>query len=159
MALKKIVIMAVVALTAHVLLNAQTYGTQAKDSIIERTPIFEELAQAESAGQVVIHQSKDIQDLVLNHSLRNATKKMSGFRVRIFFDSNQKARQQSESTATNFTALYPDVPVYRVYENIYYKVAVGDFRTKSDAMRFLRAIKKDYPSAFIIKENINYPSL
>jgi hypothetical protein len=38
-------------------------------------------------------------------------------------------------------------------------VAVGDFRTKSEAMRFLQTIAGHYPGAFIIKDFINYPAL
>jgi hypothetical protein len=34
---------------------------------------------------------------------------------------------------------------------------VGDFRTKSEAMALLARIKGDFPSAFVVKENIEYP--
>ena len=36
-------------------------------------------------------------------------------------------------------------------------MTVGDFRTKSEAVELLNRIKSDFPSAFIVKENINYP--
>jgi hypothetical protein len=36
-------------------------------------------------------------------------------------------------------------------------VTVGDFRTKDEALRLFNELKILYPSAFIIKENINYP--
>ena len=46
---------------------------------------------------------------------------------------------------------------YRSYVNPYFKVTVGDFRTRSEAMQLLMEIKSDFPAAFIVKENINYP--
>ena len=52
---------------------------------------------------------------------------------------------------------YNDVAAYRSYVNPYFKVTVGDFRTKSEAMQLLQKIRGAFPSAFIVKENINYP--
>ena len=38
-----------------------------------------------------------------------------------------------------------------------YKVTIGDFRTKDEALRIYNALKGTYPTAYIIKENINFP--
>jgi hypothetical protein len=84
---------------------------------------------------------------------------MQGFRVRIFFDNKQTARAESEEIATAFSEAYPQVAVYRIYENPYFKVTVGDFRTRSQAMQFMLRIRRTYPQAFITRENISYPQL
>ena len=52
---------------------------------------------------------------------------------------------------------YPGVKVYRTFESPNFKVSVGDFRTKDEALRLFNELKILYPTAFIIKENINYP--
>jgi hypothetical protein len=85
--------------------------------------------------------------------------KMQGFRVRIFFDNKQTARSESEEIVMQFSEIHPGIPVYRVYENPYFKVTVGDFRTKSDAIRFMNGIRRTYPQAFITRETIAYPTL
>ncbi len=36
---------------------------------------------------------------------------------------------------------------------------VGDFRTKSEALEFLQQVKSTYPSAIVVKENINFPAV
>jgi hypothetical protein len=64
---------------------------------------------------------------------------------------------ESENTLKKFNTLFPDVMAYRIYANPYFKVTVGDFRTKSEAMALLARIKGDFPSAFVVKENIGYP--
>ena len=64
---------------------------------------------------------------------------------------------ESEETLKRFESLYHDVVAYRTYANPYFKVTVGDFRTKSEAVQFLERIKKDFPSAFVVRENIEYP--
>ena len=53
--------------------------------------------------------------------------------------------------------MYPGVAVYRTYTNPYFKVTVGDCRTKSEAMKLLSRIKRNFSSAFVVKENIEYP--
>lgn len=95
---------------------------------------------------------------LITHNSASATS-MQGYRVRIFFDNSQSARAQSSATVASFSEVAPGVGVYRAYENPYFKVTVGDFRTKSDALRFMNSIKGLYPKAFITRERINYPSL
>lgn len=86
-------------------------------------------------------------------------RKMQGYRVRIFFDNKQSARSESEDLVAAFSETYPDIAVYRIYENPYFKVTVGDFRTRSQAMQFMLRIRRTYPQAFITREHIAYPPL
>ena len=53
--------------------------------------------------------------------------------------------------------MFHDVKAYRTYANPYFKVTVGDFRTRSEAMELLTRIKPLFPSAFIVKEPISFP--
>lgn len=87
----------------------------------------------------------------------NASRTLSGYRVRIFFDNRQTARVESEETLKRFESMYHDVVAYRTYANPYFKVTVGDFRTRSEAVRLLERIKGSFPSAFVVKENIEFP--
>lgn len=106
---------------------------------------------------VDVRQSQQIANSMKNHVASNASRTMSGYRVRIFFDNKQTARTESEAALKRFRSLYPDVMAYRIYANPYFKVTVGDFRTKSEAMALLARIKGAFPSAFVVKENIEYP--
>ena len=47
--------------------------------------------------------------------------------------------------------------MYRTFESPNYKVTVGDFRSKDEALGIYNALKGTYPTAYIIKETINYP--
>jgi hypothetical protein len=109
----------------------------------------------QAGGKVIIRQSYEIENAALGHITRNRHRKYRGYRIRIFFDNGQTARKQSSETEITFSESYPTVPVYREFDDLYYKVAVGDFRTRTDAMRFLENIKRNYPSAFIFTENVN----
>lgn len=108
-------------------------------------------------ADVNVSQSQEVAGSMRMHVSSNGNRTISGYRVRIFFDNKQTARAGSEETLKKFKGLFPDVQAYRIYANPYFKVTVGDFRTKSEAMALLARIKEDFPSAFVVKENIEYP--
>lgn len=127
----------------------------AVDSSLVGTSIMSLLGSGKET--VTVHQSKAMESALEKHIADNRTRHMSGYRVRIFFDNSQKARQESEETLRRFEAGHPGVAAYRSYQNPYFKVTVGDFRTKSEALELLEKIRAEFPTAFILKENINYP--
>lgn len=108
---------------------------------------------------VDVRQSRQMAGSMIQYLFSNPSRVISGFRVRIFFDNKQSAKVESEKTLEKFIENYRDVPAYRTYANPYFKVTVGDCRTKSEAMALLGRIKADFPSAFVVKENICFPVL
>lgn len=108
-------------------------------------------------ADVNIEQNPLVEQSVRAHIIANKERNISGYRVRIFFDNKQTSRTESEDALKRFQAQYRDIPAYRTYANPYFKVTVGDFRTKSEAMEFLGRIRTAFPSAFVVKENISYP--
>ena len=111
-------------------------------------------------ADVRVHQSPEILSAMNSHFEANRGKSVSGYRVRIFFDNKQTARNESLAVMNKFSAEYHDIPVYRSYVNPYFKVTVGDFRSKSEAMQRLRRIRNEFPAAFIVKEkSISYPAI
>lgn len=104
-----------------------------------------------------VHQSQAISSAHDRMVAKNSSRVQSGYRIRIFFDSKQTARNESEAVLARFSSAHPEIPAYRVYQNMFFKVTVGDMRTKSEAIQLLQVLKGEFPSAFIVKENINYP--
>lgn len=108
-------------------------------------------------SMVKVRQSQDILDAFNRQVQGNPSREKSGYRVRIFFDNRQTARAESEAAARRFGSAHPGIPTYRSYENPYFKVTVGDFRTKSEALSLLQRIKGEFPSAFVVKGMIQFP--
>jgi len=129
-----------------------------EDATLSGKNIFSVLPKktATKAG-VTIHQSQAIVDAVNKAVASNGARKMVGYRVRIYFDNKQNSRNASEWAVSRFKNMYPGLSAYRTYTNPFFKVTVGDFRTKSEAIRLMKALKSEFPSAFVVKENINYP--
>lgn len=111
-------------------------------------------------GEVTIFQDLRINNLVYNHIEQNKRKAgVPGYRIRIFNDLGSGAREHSQEVKAEFYDKFPEIPIYREYDSPYFKVYVGDFRTKIDAMKVFKRIKHYFPAAFIVPDEINYPSL
>ncbi len=106
---------------------------------------------------ISISQSPSVRTALKSYVSGNALKSISGYRIRVFFDNSQNARTKSESIERYISNTYGGTRVYRTYDSPNYKVCVGDFRTKDEALGLYNSLKATYPAALIIKESINYP--
>ncbi|HUW07479.1 MAG TPA: hypothetical protein VMW01_14620 [Williamwhitmania sp.] len=151
----KFTIVAIVVLLLPFSLKSQTDST-AKYHYV---PYFQLIQQPSlSGGSVTVHQDSAVKTLFDNLELLNAkTKGLPGYRIRIFRENSQQARQKSLDLVAEVITKYPDLPCYRYYDNPYFKVSLGDFRTRFDAMKAYRQVVKDFPDAFIVQETINFP--
>ena len=129
------------------------------DSTLVGKDVFRDMPSEAFGAEATVNvgQSELIEQSMRRHIESNPSRALSGYRVRIFFDNKQTARNESEQTVNRFRAMYRDVAVYRTYTNPYFKVTVGDCRTRSEAMHLLSRIKYNFPSAFVVKENIECP--
>lgn len=121
--------------------------------------IFSKLRSADtSVGKVTITQENKIKDLVDFHlTQQRSLNGLKGYRISIFRDSGQQASANADMVRSGFISKYEDVKCYKVWEYPFYKLYVGDFRTKSEALRFYKLIEKDYPDAFIRESMIPFP--
>lgn len=106
---------------------------------------------------VQLHQSANITHAAMSQIEANAKTLTDGYRIRIFFDNKQDARNASLDSEMRFRKLFPGYNTYRTFQNPFFKVTVGDFRTKVDAQKALQKIIKVFPSAFIVKEKMRFP--
>jgi hypothetical protein len=103
-------------------------------------------------------QDDDVTWLVEKYNNQNQTKPIiNGYRVQIYFDSGNQSKKKANDVKTQFLAKNPDIPCYLVYQSPNFKVRVGDFRTRYEAYKFYREIRNDFPSAYIVKDEINFP--
>ena len=106
--------------------------------------------------------SQDEKITFLLHAHRNAMmnrRGIPGYRVHLYMDSGIRSRLNTQKEQAVFEEKYPDQKSYIIYEEPYFKLRAGDFRTRLDARRFLEKIRRDYPAAYIVVDLINYPDL
>ena len=149
-----------IAPEGYVYVDSLVYTPKASvDSTLAGKDVFRDMPSRLRGDEATVDvgQSEILEKSMRAHIEANPKRTLSGYRVRIFFDNKQSARHESEQTLKRFRVMYRDVAVYRTYTNPYFKVTVGDCRTKSEAMKLLSRIKGNFPSAFVVKENIEYP--
>jgi hypothetical protein len=81
---------------------------------------------------------------------------MPGFRVQVYYGS-QRARAME--VKSDFLRDHPEVSSYLVYQQPNFKVRVGDFKTRLEALRLLDDIHADYPAAFVVPDEVKLPEL
>lgn len=79
---------------------------------------------------------------------------IDGWRVQILATPD---RQQLESARQVFQYKYPNINVDWVHTNPWYKLYVGAFASKLEAMRLQYLLKRDYPNAYLVRDNTVRP--
>ena len=156
MSMNRFLIIAILALLPCAMLRAQEYRVDNGSSQVDSTLVGRNILSVMGSG-VTVNQSRSMRTAFDNYVSNNASKKMTGYRVRVYFENGQNARNRSEAIARSISGAYPGLGVYRTFESPNFKVTVGDFRTRDDALKVYHALKSSYPTAIILKETINYP--
>lgn len=82
-----------------------------------------------------------------------------GYRLQIYFGSGEKAHTQATKIKTDFLASNPGTKAYLLFKSPDFIVRVGNFRTKSEALKFKKSLLNQYPNAFIVADEIAFPEL
>ena len=154
--MKKFLVIAILALLSCAMLRAQEYRVDNGSSQVDSTLMGRNILSVMGSG-VTVNQSRAMRTAFDNYVSNNAGKKMTGYRIRVYFDNGQNARMRSESIARAVSGAFPGIGVYRTFESPNFKVTVGDFRTKDEALKVFHSLKASYPSALLLKDTINYP--
>ena len=129
--------------------------------------LFERSRENTDAGHLNIVQELAIDSLLSryilfnkNLSVENNHMGMEGFRIQIYSSSNRNAREESNKARAEFISKFPDIVSYPLYaEPGYFKIRVGDFRTRTEATKLFLIISKEFPDAYIVPDFINFPDL
>lgn len=74
-----------------------------------------------------------------------------GWRVQVLVTTD---RRQMESAKARFERLYPENKLMFSHENPFYHLKTGAFQSRERARPFLRSIRKVFPSAFLVSDDI-----
>ena len=125
-------------------LNAQVIDSTSTE--VNQDPKIDSLLQ--------IHQ--EINSKLVEHVEHDG---INGYRIQLNFNSGNDSRERVSRIKSGFERRYPNVPTYLIYREPYFKLRVGDFRTKLEAEAFLKRINGRYRSAFVVKDKIKFPKL
>lgn len=108
-------------------------------------------------SSIQIHGINELDSLVLKNQEQNKIANgIQGYRVQLFFGSERKAAMDAK---TKFLQMMPNESVYLIYQQPYFKVRVGDYRTKIEAEAVYRKLLPSFDKLFIIPDKIHLPPL
>ncbi len=118
--------------------------------------ILADLQKNKNDGTVKIIQSESIRNVLFLHlEAQKRNIQNNGYRICIFADSGQEANRKAENVRSVFMGIYRNVRPYKTFNYPFYRVYVGDFKTKSEAMKFLKILERNFPNAYIVSDMIS----
>ena len=139
-------------------------------SVVATSDLFKRADENSVSGKLNIIQDPAL-DTLMNRYIqgyknieeKNGYSGMEGFRIQIYSSSNRNAKEESGKVNAEFLSKFPEsqYPELKSYTQFaqpaYYKIRVGDFRTKTEATRLFLLISKAFPDAYIVPDIINFP--
>jgi len=132
------------------------------DSVIIADDIFSVIQDDTYGGKINFYQNPSLHVLVDKNTRLNRKNGLQGYRIQIYSGSGVNARDESNQIREYFLELFPEFDsdlVYFDYQAPYFKVSVGDYRTRNEAVEFYHMLKKNFRSSYIINAKINFPKL
>jgi len=141
-------------------------------SVIATSDLFKRADENSITGKLNIIQDPAL-DTLMNRYIqgyknleeKNGYSGMEGFRIQIYSSSTRNAKEESGKVNAEFLSKFPEsqYPELKSHTQFaqpaYYKIRVGDFRTKTEATRLFLLISKVFPDAYIVPDIINFPDL
>ena len=82
---------------------------------------------------------------------RLTNSEIDGYRIKIHFGSDKDA---SRNIKTKFSAKFPEYNIHEDYQQPYFVILIGDFKSKLEAFETLKKIQPEFHDSFIVKGKI-----
>ena len=107
-------------------------------------------------GTFLIYQDKSLSNEIEEHvSLNEKMLGIKGYRIQIGLFSGRRGRAKAYSLKSDYLTKYPDkTDIYVSYSAPYFNVRIGNFFTKTQALKEYQNIKNEYSGAFIVEDMI-----
>lgn len=111
-------------------------------------------------GDIEITADARLKELVRTHLQLNIDREgFPGYRIQIFHNSGQNARVEAQQIQRRFERKFPDTEAYLDYQAPFFKVVVGNFRSRNEALVFHKEIMDIFPNSWVIEDKITFPKL
>ncbi len=105
-------------------------------------------------GTVELIQEDGIQDLVGIHIDSNKRQGgVDGYRIQLYLGSNSNARKEATDIKAKVLSSFPQEKIYVLYEAPYWRVQVGNFRSKNESLDLYKKLQKKFPSCYPVPVN------
>jgi len=120
------------------LLGVKSNAQNANDSNLKNIVV-----QRDARLDVLVKKTRDINEDVYLRTIRN----MQGFRVQVI---NTNDRNKALEIKTKLLSDFPDEKTYLIYHSPYFKIQIGNFRSREDADKLLNKVKSLYSTGVFV---------
>ena len=118
------------------------------------------MAQFADNKNSIIYNDPEIENLLELHLEYNkAFPVIEGYRIQLSMKAGNTALDEINNIKNKFEQDNPSINTYVTFREPYYRLRVGDFRTRLEAVEYMERIKRNYPQAWVIKDKISFPEL
>ena len=97
-------------------------------------------------GEIISINQKGVDKLVSKYKqILKKTGGVEGWRIQLIFKDQ---KEEILPYQIKFTNLYPEIPVQIAFDSPNYKLTVGNFRTRNEALKIKHQINKNFPGAY-----------
>lgn len=127
---------------------------------VTKNDVFNRLEKSSvGGGKIRVTQDFAVKSLIRKHVEANQKLPPMGYRIVVFSGSGPQSEAKANQTRSSFKAKFYETEAYTKYYEPNFRVHVGDFRNKSEALKVYKEVKKYYSSAYIIEDRIEFPDL
>jgi hypothetical protein len=103
-----------------------------------------------SQAKVYINQDSRLNEIIIGKA--QSKKTFTVWRVQIYQGTGKNSRAEAGFIEKNFKSKYGDVSTKQLYDPPYFKVHVGNFKTRLEAESFRKKIQNEYKSLWVVSE-------
>ena len=127
----------------------------------ENIPIVDTI---QNEGSIRIIQDSSVNNLLNRQLLLNKKQDgiPNGYRIQVFSVSGNDAREKAIEFKEKFLEYHTEFEreqVYQLYQPPFFKLRVGDYRNKHEALLVYKKLVQYYPNCYIVKSKVNFPKL
>ncbi len=103
-------------------------------------------------GKIVIHQEEGIDYLMKTMVEENARKNgVDGWQIQLYSGTGPEGKRQAMEVKTKMLEEFPDVQTITKYNPPFWRVRVGNYRNRNEALPMLKQLKSLFPNCYSVK--------
>lgn len=88
----------------------------------------------------------------LSHKIESAQTTLNGYRVQVYSGSGQKSKEEAKAAQAKLQSSFPNEKIYIDYNAPFWRVRIGDFRFRSEALPLLSKVKAQFAGSYTVRD-------
>lgn len=109
--------------------------------------------QVKGEGVITIHDEEGVEELVdIQVEINKRNKGVDGWRIQLYSGSGPSGKQSALQVKSKFLNKFPDNDVDVSFTSPFWRVRVGNYRHKHEALPLLNDLRELFPNCYIVKD-------